>query len=269
MGIFQLRDTLKMTYLYFDRNKHGMLKCSKSSSWLNSTSVIQMRRPIMPTPTPTPLIIDVLSDVVCPWCFIGKRRLEAALVLFKEKYPKEATPLVRWSAFQLNPDLPLVGIERSQYLKEKFGERAASVYERVSAVGQSVGLDFKFDHIKRQPNTLFAHSLIAQAQSPDEQAKLVEVLFKAYFLDAMDLTDKAMLAQLAQSAGLTNEAIEEGLSNPELHQAVQEKEKAARELGIHGVPFYILNSQLGVSGAQEPNTLLEAMDQALSESASV
>ncbi|MEI7737228.1 MAG: DsbA family oxidoreductase [Betaproteobacteria bacterium] len=223
----------------------------------------------MSTSNHVPLIIDVLSDVVCPWCFIGKRRLETALELFKEKYPNEPTPLVRWSAFQLNPDLPLVGIERSQYLREKFGDRAPSVYERVSGVGQAVGIDFKFDQIKRQPNTLFAHSLIAQAQTPAEQAVLVEVLFKAYFLDAMDLTDKNVLTQLAQLAGMSDQAIQEGLANSEAHQAVLEKEKAARELGINGVPFYILNSQFGVSGAQEPETLLEAMGQAIKESESV
>ncbi len=220
----------------------------------------------MTTPVKTPLIIDVLSDVVCPWCYIGKRRLESALTLFKEQFPSEPTPLVRWSAFQLNPDLPLEGIERTQYLKEKFGDRSLSVYERVSGVGQSVGIDFKFDQIKRQPNTLLAHSLIAQAQSPQAQASLVEALFKAYFLDSMDLTRKEVLRSIALSTGMSDAAIEEGLGNAHAHQAVQEREKGARALGINGVPFYILNAKLGVSGAQEPQTLLDAMKEALSES---
>jgi predicted DsbA family dithiol-disulfide isomerase len=219
----------------------------------------------MTPPLKTPLIIDVLSDVVCPWCYIGKRRLESALVLFKEQFPSEPTPLVRWSPFQLNPDLPLEGIERTQYLREKFGDRSQSVYERVSGVGQSVGIDFKFDQILRQPNTLLAHSLIAQAQSQETQASLVEALFKAYFLDALDLTRKEVLRSIAQSAGLSEIAIEEGLGNEHAHQAVREREKAARELGINGVPFYILNAQLGVSGAQEPQTLLDAMKEALIE----
>lgn len=219
----------------------------------------------MSTPSLNPLTIDVLSDVVCPWCFIGKRRLEGALALFKAQFPLHPDPLVRWSAFQLNPDLPLSGIERSEYLRNKFGERASSVYSRVSAVGQTVGIDFQFDRIERQPNTLLAHSLIAQASTPQIQAKLVEALFGAYFLDAQDLTDPKVLARIALSSGLTQKAIEEGLDPGRAHQAVVDKERAARELGINGVPFYIINSQLGVSGAQESETLLDAMKQALSE----
>jgi predicted DsbA family dithiol-disulfide isomerase len=219
----------------------------------------------MSSPTHLPLIIDVLSDVVCPWCFIGKRRLEEALALFKVQYPLEPEPLVRWSAFQLNPDLPLSGIERAQYLNEKFGDRAPSVYERVSAVGRTVGIDFRFDQIKRQPNTLLAHSLIAQAPTPFKQAQLVEALFSGYFLQAQDLTDQHVLANIAKEAGLTEQEIQVGLDHTQARQAVLEKEHAARELGINGVPFYIINAQLGVSGAQEAQTLLEAMGEALKE----
>jgi predicted DsbA family dithiol-disulfide isomerase len=223
----------------------------------------------MSTPTHVPLIIDVLSDVVCPWCFIGKRRLEEALELFKAAHPLEPKPLVRWSAFQLNPDLPLSGIERAQYLREKFGDRAPSVYERVSAVGQSVGIDFRFDLIKRQPNTLLAHSLIAQAPTPDQQAALVEAFFGAYFLKAMDLTDQGVLVSIAREVGLTDEEIQAALDHDQAGQAVLEKERVAREMGINGVPFYIINSQIGVSGAQEATTLLEAMGEALKETQSV
>jgi len=219
----------------------------------------------MSTPTHMPLIIDVLSDVVCPWCFIGKRRLEEALALFKAQYPQEPAPLVRWSAFQLNPDLPLSGIERAQYLREKFGDRAPSVYERVSAVGRSVGIDFRFDQIKRQPNTLLAHSLIAQAPTPQVQVKLVEALFCAYFLQSQDLTDQGVLANIAKEAGLSEQEIQLGLDRTQAGQAVLEKERAARELGINGVPFFIINSQIGVSGAQEAQTLLDAMGEALNE----
>ena len=159
-----------------------------------------------------------------------------------------------------------VAISRADYLSTKFGDRAPSVYERVSAVGQSVGIDFRFDLIERQPNTLLAHSLIAQAPSPHVQSVLVEALFRAYFLEARDLTDQSVLFSIAQGAGLAEQEIHEGLQNVQAHHAVLEKERAARELGINGVPFYIINSQLGVSGAQEPETLLEAMKEALSES---
>ena len=106
------------------------------------------------------LTIDVVSDVVCPWCYVGKRRLEGALEMLAKEHP-DVVPEVRWHAFQLNPDLQPEGIERSEYVRNKFGDRADSIYERVSGVGHDVGIAFKFDQIKRQPNTIQAHSLIA------------------------------------------------------------------------------------------------------------
>jgi predicted DsbA family dithiol-disulfide isomerase len=212
------------------------------------------------------LVIDVVSDVVCPWCFIGKRRLEKATDLFKAQNPHLQAPWVRWNPFQLNPDLPIEGISRAQYLADKFGDRADSVYARVRAVGLEVGIDFKFDLIQHQPNTLLAHSLIAQAHDPKIQSQLVESIFVAYFLQGLDLSLESNLTAIAQSAGLTHEQILNALTHQEALSAIQSKDQSARALGINGVPFFIFNGSLGVSGAQEATTLVQAMQEALSES---
>ena len=214
------------------------------------------------------LVIDVVSDVVCPWCFIGKRRLEQALSLYHQQHPDAPTPLVRWNPFQLNPDLPAGGVSREAYLAQKFGDRAKGVYDRVSAVGKEVGIDFRFDLIAHQPNTLLAHSLVAQASDPATQALLVEALFVAYFLQGEDLSQRETLSAIAQACGLSADQIQSALRHEDASAAIQAKDQSARELGINGVPFYIFNASLGVSGAQEASTLVQAMHEALEESAS-
>ncbi len=211
------------------------------------------------------LVIDVVSDMVCPWCFIGKRRLEEALDLFQAQHPGQEAPLVRWNPFQLNPDLPIEGVSREQYLAEKFGDRAQDVYARVSAVGKEVGIDFRFDLIAQQPNTLLAHSLVAQASDPSIQAVLVEAIFVAYFLQGQDLSKRETLSAIALECGLSSEQIQNALDHEEALGAIQAKDRSARDLGINGVPFYIFNASLGVSGAREASTLVQAMQEALSE----
>ena len=137
---------------------------------------------------PEPLTIDIVSDLVCPWCFIGKRHLEAALAAM----PHVGNAVVRWHPFELNPDLPAAGVERRQYLEAKFGgpERAAQIYARVREAGERAGIPFDFDAIVRQPNTREAHRLIAWAQANGDADPLVERLFRAYFLEGRDLTDR-------------------------------------------------------------------------------
>ncbi len=213
----------------------------------------------------TPLSIDVFSDVVCPWCFIGKRRLERALELFAKAHPDQAAPLVRWSAFQLNPELALEGISREKYLSEKFGNRSNEIYERVKGVGLSVGIEFRFDLITRQPNTLKAHSLLMVAANPELQFSLKEAILQAYFIDGADLSADSTLAQIANSVGMAQKDIDAALSEESIHQAVREKDLSARQLGINGVPFFIFNGTLGVSGAQDESVLLQAMNEALAE----
>lgn len=211
------------------------------------------------------LTVDVVSDVVCPWCFIGKRRLEAALTTLQEKEP--ALPVqVRWHPFQLNPDLPSEGVDRRSYLEAKFGgpARAAQVYERVRAAGRTAGIDFAFEAIARQPNTLDAHRLIAWAQSRhegDPQA-VVEALFRAYFLDGRFVGDRGELATIAAAAGYDRADAEAFLTSRALHDEVAAAEARAREMGVSGVPFFIFDGKTALSGAQEPATLLDAIAQA-------
>ena len=213
------------------------------------------------------LTIDVISDVVCPWCFIGRRRLGAALARFAAHAPR-AAPLVSWHPFQLNPDLPREGIDRRDYLAEKFGGayRAAEIYERVRAAGKSVGIDFAFEKIERQPNTLDAHRLVSWAQARGSAEELVERLFRAYFLEGRFIGDREVLAAIAAEAGDSAEAARAYLASDEGASVVAQMDRRVRELGVTGVPFFIFGGKVAVSGAHEPAVLVEAMDEAMRES---
>jgi len=207
-----------------------------------------------------PLLIDVVSDVVCPWCFIGKRHLEAAL----DGLPEAAGANVRWHPFELNPDLPAEGVDRRGYLEAKFGgpARASEIYARVREAGVRAGLAFDFDAIARQPNTRDAHRLIAWAQSRGEAGPLVERLFRAYFMEGRFVGDREVLAVLAAEAGCDGGAarawLESGLGADEIAEA----EERVRALGISGVPFFIFDGRVGLSGAQPPETIRAAIAQA-------
>ena len=198
------------------------------------------------------LSIDVVSDVICPWCYIGKRRLEKALALLGEK------PRVRWLPFQLNPDMPQEGMPRSEYRIAKFGsaERAKGLDARVAAEGAREGIAFAFDRIQRTPNTAAAHRLIALAQEQGAGAQVVDALFKAYFEEARDIGDAAVLADIAANAGLRDwpQAADAG--------GVAALEEEMRGHGISAVPTFIFNRRLGVAGAQAPEALAAAIRQA-------
>lgn len=212
-----------------------------------------------------PLTIDVVSDVVCPWCFIGKRKLERALELYRDKHPEAEAPVVSWHPFQLNPDMPAEGMPRQEYIARKFGPRGGNTYERVKAVGQSVGIEFQFDRIERQPNTLAAHSLIALAGRLGLQDAVKEAILRAYFLEARDLTDSATLVAIATAAGLPEDDVRAALGDPKFRELIEQADTRARELGVQGVPFFIFNQRVAVSGAHDPDVLLSAMEQALAE----
>ena len=207
--------------------------------------------------------IDVISDVVCPWCYIGQRRLAAALASLPENDDARRAP-IRWHPFQLNPDLPHAGVPRKNYLEDKFGgpERAAQVYARVSAAGATVGIPFAFDRIERQPNTRDAHRLIAWAQERGDASDLVERLFRAYFIDGRLIGDHGVLAAIAGEAGLDSAAARNLLDSDEGIDAIALMDGRAREIGVQGVPFYIFNQHIAVSGAQEPDALIDAIAQA-------
>ncbi len=209
------------------------------------------------------LKIDVVSDVVCPWCYVGLRRLEKALALYAERHPQSPPPEVNWHPFQLNPDLAPEGIDRGEYVRTKFGSRAAEVYDRVKAVGLSEGIAFNFEGIARQPNTRVAHSLIAVAEPGAAQNRVVQALFDAYFIANRDLTDAHTLAQVAREAGLDEQRVAQALNDADLHAQVSQSDERARSVGISGVPFFIFNGEYAVSGAHEAEHLLGAMEEAV------
>lgn len=208
------------------------------------------------------LRIDVVSDVVCPWCYVGKRQLEAALARWRAAHPDAPEPAVRWHPFQLNPDLPDEGMSRADYLREKFGASdPAAIYQRVSAAAHAVGLAPEFAKIARQPNTLRAHALIAAAQGEAQQA-IVERLFRAYFVEGADLTSRETLEALAREAGLDDAAIRAALDDGAALERARQADLDARELGIGGVPFFVIDGKVGISGAQGADALLGAFAQA-------
>ena len=209
------------------------------------------------------LVVDIVSDVVCPWCYIGKRKLETALAELQAREPGLAI-LRRWHPFQLNPDLPPEGIARAAYIEAKFGgkARATEIYARVRSAGADVGIPFAFDRIDRQPNTLDAHRLIAWAQQrgdPRATDALVERLFGAYFIEGRLLTETEQLIEIAREAGFPESEVRAMLASAVGRPDVEAEDREARAVGISGVPFFIFNGKTAVSGAHEPAALLEAI----------
>jgi predicted DsbA family dithiol-disulfide isomerase len=175
---------------------------------------------------------------------------------------------VRWLPFQLNPDLPASGMPRREYIERKWGPgRGPEVYARVAAAGRSVGLPFAFENISVQPNTLEAHRLLHYADQQGRQDEIAEELFKAYFIEGANLAHPETLAAVAERAGLDRAKVAAYLASDTDRDVVQQGDVEARSAGIGGVPFFIFNRRVGVSGAQESDTLLEAMEQSLKQSA--
>jgi predicted DsbA family dithiol-disulfide isomerase len=195
----------------------------------------------------------VASDVVCPWCYIGKRRLEKALQIVEDEVETE----LRWLPFQLNPGMPREGMPRAQYREAKFGsiERSRQLDARVIAEGRSEGIEFAFDRIERTPNTTAAHQLIALAA---DQNRVVDALFRAYFEEAKDIGDPAVLAQIAAQCGVEGWP-EEGEKRA---RDVSALEGEVRAMGISAVPTFIFDRKSGVSGAHPAETLAKAMREA-------
>jgi len=209
-----------------------------------------------------PLTIDVVSDVVCPWCFIGKKRLEDALQL-RPDIPIE----VRWHPYFLNDWVPREGISRDEYLTTKFGspERYKSIAGRVGQAAKAEGLAYNADKIARQPNTLDCHRLILWARNVGNAAKMKQRLMELYFTEGADLTDREVLVKAAADCGLDPHLTRELLaSDRDVDRVTQEAEQAKRA-GIDGVPCFIFGGVLAVSGAQDPAYLADAMARAADE----
>jgi len=193
--------------------------------------------------------LEVASDVICPWCYIGKRRLEKALGLLKN----ELTPEIRWLPFELNPGMPKEGMPRAEYRKAKFGslERSRQLDARVIAEGRSEGIEFAFERIQRTPNTSAAHQLIAISS---DQNKTVDALFRAYFEEAKDIGDPAVLAEIAARCGVKGW--------PGNAPDLSGLEEEVRGMGISAVPTFIFDRKSGISGAYPAETLAGAIREA-------
>lgn len=195
--------------------------------------------------------IEVWSDVVCPWCWIGKRRLAKAL-------QGRTDVEVVWQPFQLNPGFPPEGMDRTAYRTSKFGslQRSKELEANVAEVGRGEGLAFAFDKIRRTPNTFDAHRVLRRARREGLQDEVGEALFRGYFAEGLDLGDRAQLAAIARGAGLELDGLLETDAEAE---EVRAAETEGRALGIQGVPFFVINRAVGLSGAQPPEVLREAL----------
>jgi len=209
---------------------------------------------------PISISIAVHSDVICPWCWIGKRRLEQALAAF----PAGAAT-VTWHPFQLNPGMPLEGMPRAEYRRRKFGsaDYAKALDARVTGVAAEVGLAFDLEGQARTPNTLRAHRLIRWAGQQGKQDALVEALFSAYFSAGLDVGDIAVLTRLTASVGLEADAVMQFLASNDGTDEVLAEERAIRSSGSEGVPLFIINDQERLSGAQPVPVFIAALTQAV------
>jgi predicted DsbA family dithiol-disulfide isomerase len=210
--------------------------------------------------------IDVVSDVVCPWCFIGKRQLESALAAWAAEHPGQAQPEVVWHPFQLNPAMPPEGASRAEYLTAKFGTADTSrLYANVRAAAAEVALPLALDRIARQPSTLRPHALLAaalEAGGPALQSRMAEVLFAAYFQEGANLCDAAELTRLGLAAGLTEAQVSLAMSDPALADEVARVDAGMRDAGIGGVPFFVVNGRVAVNGAQGAEAIGRALRRA-------
>ncbi len=215
-------------------------------------------------PVADPIPITVYSDVICPWCYVGKRRLEAALA--------EVSPSVTghmgfsWRPFELNPDMPAEGMERRSYRAAKFGDaRSAELDLKMAETGRELGIAFAFDRMQRTPNTRLAHRLIWEAGRQGRQDAMVERLFHGYFEEGLDIGATDTLRSLADECELDVKGVEQALTGDDSLEAVTKLEQEGYSLGIKGVPFFLLLDKYGVSGAQPPEFWRDALPKIVAE----
>ncbi|HEY0181495.1 MAG TPA: DsbA family oxidoreductase [Rhodopila sp.] len=202
--------------------------------------------------------IDIVSDAICPWCYIGKRQLERALAMLAEE---GLMFQVHWNPFQLNPDMPKAGRDRAAYRAVKFGsaEKAAALDQRITDAAAAVGLGFRTDLMTRTPNTIDAHRLVWFAGQNGDQDAAMEAVFKAYFIDGRDIGDHAVLADCAAQAGLSRQAVLDFLAGDLADNEMRAADRAAREAGVSGVPSFFLDGYGLFSGAMPAETIAEAL----------
>jgi predicted DsbA family dithiol-disulfide isomerase len=204
------------------------------------------------------MIIDIHTDIICPWCYVGKRRLELAL---------DSAPIpdvhVRYLPFELAPRTPPAGVDRAKYLKDKYGDGVKGSDARITALGREIGLDFQFEKIVKIPNTHDSHRIIwlAGKEAPDLQKGVVEALHQAYFTQGKDLGDSKTLVATAAGAGLEAGRVESLLAGSEGSEEVRALEKKGIDLGISGVPFFVFNDESAISGAQPVETFISVLQE--------
>lgn len=210
--------------------------------------------------TRVPLTVDVVADVVCPWCYLGKRRLERALTQRPNVEGK-----IRWVPYFLEPHIPREGMQRVDYIGRKFGmfARYTPTHERMIPLGADIGIDFRFERIYRQPNTLDAHRVIRWAQQAGKARPVVERMFSMFFSEGGDLSDSEMLVAAARAGGLDADEVRRDLLTDRDRRYIERQATAAARAGIGGVPFFVFGKKISVAGAHEIEVLIGAIDQAL------
>ena len=203
--------------------------------------------------------VHIVADMICPWCYIGKRQFEQALT----KRP-DLAPAVRWLPFQLNPDMPKEGMDRVDYLAGRFGAAAVKqMDDQMTRRAESLGLEIHFDRIKRVPNTLAAHCLARWADEAGKQHEAVEALFEANFVKGEDIGDAEVLCDIAERVGLDPAVVRERLDQAVDRDKIVEEDRMLRGMGIEGVPCTIIDKKFVVSGAQGADVFVTALDRAL------
>ena len=206
--------------------------------------------------------IDVISDTICPWCYIGKKRLDAAL----EQRPDLDIEVV-YRPFQLNPDTPREGLDRKEHVSKKFGnrEQARQIFDNIAKTGAQDGIDFDFTRQDRLPNTLDSHRLNHWAHTAGVQDKVVDLLFERYFIEGADVGDAKVLVEVATEAGMDADVVERLLSSDADEEDVKKEEAVGRNMGVTGVPCFVIDGKYALLGAQDTDMLVRAIDTAWQE----
>ena len=201
--------------------------------------------------------VDIIADTICPWCYVGKKRFDRAL----ELRPQEDLE-VGWRAFQLNPSMPKQGMDRKEYVAEKFGglERARSAHGSIELAGAEEGIKFNFKGIERTPNTVNSHRLVRYAATQGIQTPVINAIFEAYFLNGKDIGEISILANIARDVGLDHDQISEFLQSDRDVETILAEDELARRIGVNGVPCFIVDRKYAVSGAQSPEVLVQVFD---------
>lgn len=210
-----------------------------------------------------PFKVEIFSDVVCPWCYIGKRNIEAALGYYQRAYPDERQPEVFWMPYLLHASIPMEGIDRKEYLKRRFPGNANSpeMFDRVVRAGRGVGLEYRFDLIQRQPNSLDSHRLVRFAERHQLAEPIIEALFKAFFIQGQDVSRHEVLTEIAEQNGMNGEQVASYLkSDQDVEDVKNDDARAKKRLGITTVPFLVLNGRKGFSAMQSVDAIFRSLE---------